>query len=270
MADTPETIESETLITELEMLDPFGDKSAVTRYDKELARWIVLCGEGKCGKTTTMVEIAKRLRALYFDVDPLLGTTAYKGPFVRCNSWTEFTLALEKYKKLVRFQPVKPQVVIVDVLDGLSDYCREHVIKMLKSDDLKNVEIKQADGTTGNGFTLIHSMMKNAIGDLLTLAPVLITVCHPKLSKMGKDENAKSMKSINLIGSFKSYVEKSASCVRWFNRKTNARGKSILYISDSPEDEFSIGDGFGTRPFQGLRDADTAEKFIQWVADTYK
>lgn len=274
MADTQTTInikEPEQVISEKKMMNPFGENSSlIDLKNSKRPKWINISGQGKVGKTLTAVEIAKNIRTLYFDTDTLGSTSAYEGYFVRCKTWVEFSMRLNTLKNDIRKQPVKPKIIVIDTLDGLQDMCLDAVVSRCKTTKLLDAEVEMTGGVKGNGFTLLHSDMIGVISDLLSMCDLLITITHLKLTALGKNEKEKVMASINLMGSFKAYVQQSVDTSLFFIKKTSARGQTFIEISQDIKEDLIISEGFGGRPFQGLKDCKTADELVEWIVSTFK
>jgi len=217
-------------------------------------KWVNLTGASKSGKTEFCVKLMDNLRTIYFDFEK--GTKTYAGNFLEINSLPELRKALMSIEENIN--SIKPDLIVLDPLDRLTDLIAKWYIQDKGITNLSDMPF-------GQGWSDTRDILSSIISYLHTLAPLLITITHLKLSVSGKEGDNLSYLDMDLPGKTKAYVQNTADGHCIMRRKTDESGKNYLSadFDQSSTNDLSFG-GNRWKPFYEIHTADKlAEEIIK-------
>ena len=182
--------------------------------------WINVTGFTKSGKTEFLTNLSKELRIAHFDLEH--GTDPYVGSFLKASSFSEFDSKLIWLSENIA--TIKPDIIAIDPLDKLVDM----IAKSYMAD--KGIE-NLSEMPYGQGWSDTRDILQSRMNFMFTLAPLVITVTHVKLSIL--DENRKNITylDMDLPGKTKAWVQTTADAHAIFMRDKDPEGESYLKVS---------------------------------------
>lgn len=196
------------------------DTEMVQIHDKPSYKWINITGSVKAGKTEFCVSLASKLRTIYIDLEK--GSKAYVGSFLEVGSLPDLRSNMAVISKNIA--TIKPDVIVLDPIDKLADmiskwYCNDMGIK-----DLSEMPF-------GKGWSDTRDIMFNIINHCFSLAPLLITVTHLKISASEVATNNITYLDMDLPGKSKRMVQDTADVHAIFKRQKDEEGSSYLGVT---------------------------------------
>lgn len=215
-------------------------------------KWINITGFMKAGKTEFCINLANKLRTIYFDLER--GTKPYIGTFIDVDNLTMFR---EKMSLITNnIEKLKPQLIIIDPIDRLADMIAKWYLKDKNIDNLGDIPY-------GQGWATTRDILKNLINHCFTLVPLLITVTHVKLSILDESRNNVTFLDMDLPGKTKQYVQAVADGHAIFSRAENEKKENYLKITfDNSSPSILSFAGSRIKEFYSVKNAEDLHKII--------
>jgi len=226
-------------------------------HDKPSYKWVNITGSVKSGKTEFCVELAKKLRTVYIDLEK--GTKAYVGSFLEVDTLSDLRSKMALIGKNIEI--IKPDIIVLDPIDKLADmiskwYCNDKGIA-----DLSEMPF-------GKGWGDTRDIMFNIINHCFSLAPLLITITHLKLSASEIATSNITYLDMDLPGKSKRMVQDTADVHAIFRRQNDEEGKSYLgaTVDASSTSDLAFG-GSRIKDFYAIK---TAKELSNLILKSFK